>query len=137
MSMFVIVIISLAVGLVFVGLGKLADEVLYGVVLGVIGALSTGIMLFAINLGYSHPRDITCYVENKDRTSHNGSSDARVYTKDCGVLNVQDLFWAGEFNSADRYSAIEVGHKYRFHVTGVRFGFFSMFPHIRTVDKVS
>jgi len=73
----------------------------------------------------------TCTVESKDRTTNaNGQSDARIYTTDCGVLQVEDSLLHGKFNSADTYAKIKVGQTYDFKTQGVRIGLFSMFPNI-------
>ena len=97
-----------------------------------------GIAAAPASVGYANPRVITCQVEDKDRVArYKGGSDMRIYTADCGVLRVQDMFWAGRFDSADLFSAIEPGHTYKFRVTGVRLEFFSKFPNIRSVERVS
>lgn len=97
-----------------------------------------GMIAAFVSVGYLNPRTVTCEVDGKDRVSgYKGRSDMRVYTADCGVLQVQDMFWAGEFNSADLFAAIEDGGRYRFEVTGVRVGYWSKFPNIRSVERVS
>ena len=78
--------------------------------------------------------DHACAVTDKDHSySHSKNSTKsvyRVYTKDCGVFEVQDSFFHGKFRSADTYSSIEVGHSYDFTAYGHRVGLLSMFPNI-------
>jgi hypothetical protein len=72
----------------------------------------------------------TCTVEDKDRSTSDGTSVYRVYTEDCGVLEVGDAMLRGNFNAADDYAAIEVGETYEFHTIGWRIPFLSQFPTI-------
>lgn len=86
-----------------------------------------------------HTRTMTCTVTDKDRTTKvvdgNSSSDARVYTSDCGTLSVGDSWLSWTFSSADTYAEIEEGETYEFTTRGFRVPFFSMFPNIVEVEK--
>lgn len=109
---------------------------------GLLAALAmlivSGLIAWPVSLGYSNPRDLTCHVEDKDRAGRDGgASDMRIYTTECGVLKVQDLLWALRFDSADVFASIEPGHTYKFHVTGIRAPFFSVFPNVRSAERVS
>lgn len=85
----------------------------------------------------THIEHRTCSVADKDRTTKSdGNSDARVYTKDCGVLRVADSLFSGTWHSADTYAAIQPGHRYRFTTRGYRIPLFSMFPNIVRVEEV-
>ncbi len=93
----------------------------------------------------SSEKTITCTVTEKDRTtkitsdSHGGSSsssDARIYTEDCGTLQVADEVLKGVWTSADTYAAIKPGQRYEFRVIGWRNGFFSAFPNIIEANEV-
>lgn len=77
----------------------------------------------------------TCTVTDKDRTtttSREGTSrsDARIYTEQCGTMQAADLLTQGQFNSADIYAGIEVGHTYEITTVGWRIPFLSAFPTI-------
>lgn len=73
----------------------------------------------------------TCTVTSKDRTTdRDGRSDARIYTEQCGTMQISDLFARGQFDSADIYSAIQEGHTYEITSVGWRVGFLSAFPKI-------
>lgn len=79
----------------------------------------------------------TCTVNDKDRTTGtDGASVFRVYTDECGVLEVGDVWYEGNFNSADLYADIEPGHVYEFTTGGFRIGFFSAFPVIKESKQV-
>lgn len=83
---------------------------------------------------------MTCTVESKERTTHvsdgNSSQQKLVYTKDCGVLTVDDAWYAGKFNSADTYGSLEKGNRYTFETIGWRNGWFSWFPNILSARPV-
>lgn len=77
----------------------------------------------------------TCTVTDKDRTtvtSREGtsSSDSRIYTEDCGTMQVADLMTQGQFNSADIYAQIQPGLTYEITTVGWRIPFLSAFPTI-------
>lgn len=118
-------------------IGWLVEEPIIGGIVAVVASFIVAGSIWGISAGYSNPRDLKCYVEDKDRAKSDGGSDMRVYTKDCGVLKVQDLLWGRQFNSADIFSSIEPGHTYLFHVSGVRVPFFSVFPNIRETQRIS
>lgn len=80
---------------------------------------------------------MTCSVTDKDRTAKpKGGSDMRVYTSDCGTLQIADSIIEGRWDSADFYAKIEKGKRYEFRTRGVRVPFFSMFPNIITAKEV-
>lgn len=86
----------------------------------------------------SHRETMQCKVEDKDRTRNSdGGSDMRVYTEECGVLQVKDSMFAGQFDSSDVYSQIKPGKTYEFTTTGWRVPFLSMFPNIVEVEEVT
>lgn len=92
--------------------------------------LFAGGILFAI-LNATHVEHRTCTVESKDRTTtSDGSSDARLYTEQCGVLHVGDSLLSWEFNSADTYASIDEGKTYDVTTRGYRIGFLSLFPNV-------
>lgn len=83
----------------------------------------------------------TCTVESKERTTHvqdgNSTQQKLVYTKDCGVLTVDDAWYAGKFNSADTYGSLQEGKRYEFETIGWRNGFLSQFPNILSATPVN
>ncbi|GAB3224297.1 hypothetical protein GCM10027447_12770 [Glycomyces halotolerans] len=84
---------------------------------------------------------ITCTVSEKDRTtasSGDGGSRSvhRVYTEDCGVLEVGDALPRGQFDSADVYASLEPGATYEFTTIGWRIPLLSMFPTVIDATEV-
>lgn len=78
-----------------------------------------------------HREMVTCTVDSKDRTTNSdGKSKSRVYTRDCGVLKVDDQLLAGQIRSADTYAQIQPGRRYQFETTGWRIPIVSQFPNI-------
>lgn len=86
---------------------------------------------------YHHVQHLTCTVEDKDRTSNNGSSDMRVYTRECGNLVVKDATFRKNFHSSDTYRKIQVGQRYEFTTIGYRIPFLSEFPNIVEAKAVA
>lgn len=78
-----------------------------------------------------------CLVIGKDRTTNTQSSgsDMRIYTENCGTLQVKDSMLLGRFDSADTYAKIEQGKTYNFHTVGWRAPIFSVFPNIIEVES--
>lgn len=76
----------------------------------------------------------SCTVEDKDRSTSDGKSVYRVYTS-CGVFGVEDFLWTGSFDSADRYSSIDIGKTYDFETLGWRVPILSLFPNILSVQE--
>jgi hypothetical protein len=139
MSIIAIIVIVLAIAIGTVAIwASVGDGGVGSVVFGfIVSVIVVGLVAWPVSLGYSNPRDLTCYVEDKDRAAKDGGSDMRIYTRECGVLKVQDLFWALRFDSADLFASIEPGHTYQFHVSGVRIPLFSVFPNVRSVERAS
>ena len=101
------------------------------VALGVLAVIGSGI--FLVTAQYRNPQTHTaCVVEDKDRTTTKDGSDMRVYTS-CGVFTVQDMLFAGEFDSADKYASLDTGKTYTIDTTGYRIPLISSFPVIREV----
>lgn len=97
-----------------------------------------GFTLSSYIIPASSSNTTACVVTDKDRTTNSeGSSSMRVYTENCGTLEVSSNLFKGVFNSADVYSSIEVGKTYDFEATGFRFGLFSMFPKVTSATEVS
>lgn len=80
---------------------------------------------------YADEQVRTCAVENKDRSE----DSMRVYTEQCGVLDVSDKLFLGHFNASDVWADIEGGETYEFRTVGKRIPFFSMFPTVVEVSE--
>lgn len=77
-----------------------------------------------------------CHVDDKDRsTGPKGGSVYRVYTS-CGVFEVDDNIFLGQFNAADTYARIQPGKTYRLTTYGWRNGALSLFPNITQAQEV-
>ena len=102
--------------------------------------ISSGVIAFVVAFAgvafagvanFTHVETQTCTVTDKDRAAgKDGKSNMRIYTADCGVFTVEDSIPDGAWDSADRYSKLEVGKTYTFRSRGYRVPFFSMFPNI-------
>lgn len=102
------------------------------IVIGLLVVAGAGVAVYAER---GNQTTQTCTVTDKDRTtttSREGTSrsDARIYTEQCGTMQVADLLTQGQFDSADIYAGIEVGHTYEITTVGWRIPFLSAFPTI-------
>lgn len=103
--------------------------------------IALAIILFVVTLvggavwlgfqSYADEQVRTCTVENKDRSE----DSMRVYTEQCGVLDVGDKLFLGHFNASDVWADIEEGETYEFRTVGKRLPFFSMFPTVVEVKQ--
>lgn len=98
------------------------------------------VVLFAVvGISSRYTTDVytNCTVTDKDRTSNSdGQSSMRIYTT-CGVFEVRDTIIGDvDFNSADKYAAIEEGKTYNFETRGERVGLLSWFPVIMDYQEV-
>lgn len=105
-----------------------------------IGTLLLGILGFGI-VNATHVEHHTCTILDKDRTSStdkdgNTKSDARVYTRECGVFKVSDSLLSLTWSSSDTYAHLERGKKYNLTTRGFRIPFFSKFPNVVEVKEV-
>lgn len=110
------------------------------IVVSVLAVLLLGLTLLYSFAYYSEDSHTECVVSGKDRTTSvdsdgNSSSDARVYTKNCGVFQVSDTIIKRKFNSSDTFGSLEEGGIYNFTTIGFRVGFFSMFPNIIEAEE--
>jgi len=76
-----------------------------------------------------------CSVESKSVASGETGTDYRIYTTDCGVLEVRDNIFRGKFDSADRFGQIKNGEQYTFDTIGYRLPIFSLFPNVVGISK--
>jgi hypothetical protein len=103
-------------------------------------------LLFAIALTvgwfyhWGSEQTLTCTVTDKDRTTTtdaegNTKSIHRVYTDECGVLEVNDVLLRGNFNSADDYAVLKEGETYELTTIGWRIPLLSQFPTVIDVES--
>jgi hypothetical protein len=114
---------------------KLIGSIIAIVVIGLIGLGVKSVT------GYYDDHVKTCTVTGKDRVwksdgEGSGSSSMRVYTEECGTLEVGDSLVKGKFNSADTFGKLKEGHRYELKYHGWRIGWLSAFPTITEVKEV-
>lgn len=87
---------------------------------------------------FANERVETCTVTSTDRTRHTdgGGSDMRVYTAECGTVQVADRYLRGQFSAADLFGQLQPGEQYRMQLVGYRIGLFSMFPTVLDAQPV-
>lgn len=113
-----------------------------GVIVGVLTLIAAIVWLVSWQ---SSARVETCTVERVDRTVRvvsdgdgnvSSSSDARVYTSECGVLQVADDVLRLHFTSADVFGQISEGATYELDVVGWRVPLLSIFPNVVEAELV-
>lgn len=82
---------------------------------------------------YGNEQTRTCTVTERDRTTvvdEDGyaRSQHRIYTQQCGVLEVRDVALRWQHASADTYAALQPGHTYELTTVGWRIPLLSSFP---------
>jgi len=106
--------------------------------LGIIGAIILVVLAvvgLAVYPSFYNERTLTCTVTEKDRgyDRESGSSNYRIYTKECGTLSNEDSMLRGKFNSGDVQGLLEEDNTYEIVVVGPRIPFMSVFPNILEV----
>lgn len=105
---------------------KLMGGAFVAVVLAVLGLIG-----FTVAQSFVAEQTRVCTVEDKDRASKaSGGSSMRLYTEECGTIEVGDMTLRGQFDSADIYADIEPGTTYEVTTVGHRVPFLSMFPTV-------
>lgn len=99
--------------------------------------LVIGGMAFKI-ISYFHTETITAKVNSKERINKsdgegNIESFYLVYT-DKGSMKLEDDLLRGNWNSSDVYGGLKNDSTYTFKINGYRFGLFSMYPNIISVQ---
>ena len=92
-------------------------------------------VIFVSGLGYTGRTSMEIVVKDKVVKSSNKVDKYLIFT-DKGVLENTDLWFIGKFNSSDLYSQIEIGHKYKVEVVGVRIPIFSQYKNIVKIEEV-
>jgi len=99
------------------------------IVAGILAVL--GLFGLAVAQPFVAEQTRVCTVEDKDRAStSSGGSSMRLYTEECGTIEVGDITLRGQFDSADIYADIEPGKTYEITTVGHRVPFFSWFPTV-------
>ena len=86
-------------------------------------------------LPYLNVTTQNCKVTDKESISTNKSHQYRVYTS-CGTYIIEDQFVRFNFDTADRYGALEKGKTYSLTTSGYRVPFLSMFKAINDLKEV-
>lgn len=99
--------------------------------LGLVVLALVGVILVGAVSSFAGEQTRPCTVTGADRArNRDGGSDMRVYTEQCGTLQVRDLWLRGQFSSADIFGALQDGHTYNVTTVGWRVPIVSRFPTI-------
>lgn len=97
--------------------------------------LLLGAFVFIVSLDYQNPQTYECSIKDKYLKRDGDKDEFRVV---CGeeTYKISDLLFIGKFNSADIYSKIEIGKKYKIETTGYRIQFFSSYQNINNAKRI-
>lgn len=99
-------------------------------VVALVISLAVGTCVTSIN------EQVTIEVTSKDRSTSVGRSIYQVYTKG-ETFRIGDSVYYMVWNSADRYSKLKVGKKYRCKASGIRVPMMSMFRNLIHCQKLN
>jgi hypothetical protein len=101
----------------------------------VIAIILSSIFFYVSTIGYTE--GTVTKTERVTGTDEEGKSVSKylIYT-DKEVLQDTDSFLFFKFNSSDIYGSIKIGQKYRFHVSGWRIPFFSMYKNVISCEVI-
>lgn len=75
----------------------------------------------------------TCTISGKESVRQEEGNQYRVYTEDCGTLQVSDSLLRMRWDSADTFGTLKEGSEVTVTTIGYRIPFLSMFPNILEV----
>lgn len=107
----------------------------------VLSIVSVGVLL----VSFGNERHITCTVDHKDPIpvkaklfdSPGTSSQVLVYTKDCGTMEVRDVWLRTQVSADIVHQQIRPSASYKLHVVGYRNGLIGLYPTILDVQEVT
>lgn len=80
--------------------------------------------------GLLNETERVCTVTSKESVRVEEGNQYRVYTEECGTLQVTDTLLKMRFDSADTYGSLKEGETYQMTTIGFRIPFLSQFPNI-------
>ena len=99
----------------------------------IIGLVLGGMAAFGV-ASVLHVETQTCTVESKDlRMTGQGATAPRLYTEECGTMNITDVF-PFHFEAGTVYGQLDEGETYELTTSGFRVPILSMFPSVVKVE---
>lgn len=109
--------------------------------------LLIGILILAVIVGviavvsvnYYHEKNYTVTVTEKAVKNYEDGSKFLIFTKteegEIRTFRLEDDMWLLQFDSADKYAQIHIGHTYTFTTVGWRIPFFSAYENIIGIEE--
>ena len=104
------------------------------IIIGIIG----GIVWWNWQISYGNVKEIEITVKDKYIKKGAGSESGDKYLvvdTNNNTYEITDLTFIGKWNSTDLYNGLDVGETYNITTSGIRNGFFSMYPNINKIEK--
>ncbi len=102
----------------------------------ILGAILIGFILsFKMIVAYSTDEYVVFTLEDKERIVKQSSSKYIIFT-DKGTFQNTDTIFYWKWNSSDLYGNMKRGKTYKAHVYGFRFGLFSWYKNIISIELI-
>lgn len=106
----------------------------FRVILVILIIISIGFGLYKLcSIAYSNPEIIEIEVKDKFIKKTGDEDYYMIVDTENNTYQISDLLFIGKFNSTDIYNQLEIGHKYKVEVTGIRNNFWSFYKNINKI----
>ena len=106
----------------------------FGVILVIMAIIALGFGIYKVcSISYSNPETIEIEVKDKFIKISGDVDKYMVVDTENNTYEITDLLFIGKFNSTDIYNQLEIGHKYKIEVTGIRNNFWSFYKNINKI----
>lgn len=106
----------------------------FRVILVILIIISIGFGLYKLwSIAYSNPEIIEIEVKDKFIKNTGDADYYMIVDTENNTYQISDLLFIGKFNSTDIYNQLEIGHKYKVEVTGIRNNFWSFYKNINKI----
>ena len=106
----------------------------FRVILVIMVIIALGFGIYKVcSIAYSNPETIEIEVKDKFVKMISNVDYYMIVDTENNTYQISDLLFIGTFNSTDIYSQLEIGHKYKVEVTGIRNNFWSFYKNINKI----
>ena len=106
----------------------------FRVILVIMVIIALGFGLYKLcSIPYSNTEIIEIEVKDKFIKKTGDTDYYMIVDTENNTYQISDLLFIGKFNSTDIYNQLEIGHKYKVEVTGIRNNFWSFYKNINKI----
>lgn len=112
-------------------------EMFFGIIAGaIIIALIIGIFSWDYKTTYGNQQTLRITVKDKYIKRSGSDTDKYLVVDSAGnTYQITDLMFLGKYNSTDLYNELDIGDTYEIITTGIRSGFWSLYPNINKIIR--